>query len=175
MSKSRINQLVILLGVLLTGCSSLGDNFFIRNYEDQAVSVNYIYYKSDNSTDFRYIPKSFVLVSDTLLNKKVLKQFPYKSDQHFDSLDVNMIDSLSYQFNMPAKSTIRIAPVYYGDNIEYIIINKTDTIKFISEYPKIENEELKNQGFVIYKPRLIGDNYYILNVNADTISKILGE
>lgn len=178
MHNRRIIQLIIVLGVFLTGCASLGDNFFIRNYEDQAVNIKYIYYTSDNITEskkFRYQPKSYVLISDTLLKKKVIRQFPYKSDLHFDSLNVQMIDSISYQFDMPAKSTIRIAPIYYGDNIEYIIINNTDTIKFIPDYPMIENEELDYQGSFNYKPRLVGDSYYILNVETKKISRILSE
>jgi hypothetical protein len=84
-----------------------------------------------------------------------------------------MIDSTTYQFKMPARSTIRIAAVYWGDNIEYIIINKTDTIKFITDYPCIENEEFKTQGLIKYKPRLVGEPYFILDVKQDEITEIL--
>jgi hypothetical protein len=176
MKKNRISQLIILASIFLTSCGSLGDNFFIRNYENQSVHIKYIYYSHDNitnSTDFRFQPKSFVLFSDTLLNKKQLRQFPYKSYLYFDTLHVSMIDSITYQFDMPARSTISIAGVYWGDNIEKIIINKTDTITFITDYPCVECEEFITQGLIKLKPKLVGDSYYLLNLNQDEISKIL--
>ncbi len=178
MDKIRIVLLAFLAIIIFSGCSTLGDNFFIINYEDQPVNIKYMYYTSDNitnSTDFEYEPKSFVLFADTILPKKVFKQFPYKSNLYFDSLDINMIDSLNYEFDIPSKSTIRIAPIYYGDNIEYVILNHTDTIKFVTEYPKVENEELNSRKIIVYKPRIVGDTYYKLNIRLSEISEILEE
>ena len=174
----KINHIIIIASIFLVSCGSLGQNFFIRNYEDQLVNIEYKYYDNDNitnSTQFRFQPESFVLFSDTLLNKKPIRQFPYNSHLYFDTLNVEVIDSTTYQFEMPARSTIRIAPVYWGNNIKCIIINKTDTIKFITDYPCIENEEFKTQGLIKYKPRLVGDSYYLLDVRQDEISEILKE
>jgi hypothetical protein len=178
MKKNRIGQCILLASIFLTGCASYGSNFFIKNYEDQSVHIKYIYFDQDNitnSSDFRYQPESFVLISDTLLNKKALRQFPFKSYYDCDSLNVDMLDSTKYQFDMPAKSTIRIAPVYYGDNIEYIIINRSDTIKFIPDYPYIEIEALEEQEIFDSRPSMVGSSYNLLNVREAEIAEILKE
>lgn len=176
MNKNRIVQFGALLSILLTSCSSLGESFFIKNHEDKAVSIKYSYFKNDiDNLGVAHQPKNYVLVSDTLLKKKVLKQFPYKSDIYFDTLEVQKVDSLSYEVEIPAKSTIRIAPIYYTLNVEYVILNNSDTIRFVSEYPHIENDEFTVQDIIKYKPRLLADSYYILNIKLDEISWILGE
>lgn len=178
-NKKRIIQIAILMNVFFYGCASLGENFFVVNYEDQPVNIKYIYYSSDNitnSTDFRYQPQAFVLLADTILPEKAFKQFPYKSDIYFDSLDVKMIDSLSYEFNIPSKSTIRVAPIYYGDNIEYLILNNKDTIKFMAdEYSKLANEDLVEKKIIKYKFKLMGDSYYVLNLKLNEIEEILNK
>jgi hypothetical protein len=167
MQQRKTTQTILLFGIFLTGCSSLGDNFFIQNYEEQPIQIEYSYYTYDNgtnTTDFAYPPKNYVLMSDTMVTKKVIRQFPYKSWLYFDTLAVSMIDSLTYQVEMPANSSLRIAPVYYGDNIAYVRIDETDTIQFSPEYPKVRNVALKTEKVVVFKPRLVGDTYYILNV-----------
>jgi hypothetical protein len=176
MKKNWIGQCMLLGSIFFTGCATLGNNFFIRNYNDQSVHIKYIYFDQDNitnSSDFRYQPESTVLKSDTLLKKKVFGQFYNKSYPYFDSINVDMIDSLQYQFDMPARSTIRIAPVYYGENIACIIINKRDTIKFNTDYPFIEIEALEEQEIFETNLGLLNYSYYLLNVRPEEITEIL--
>lgn len=167
---------VFFIVFLLTSCSSLGENFFIRNYENETVNVKYIYNQYENdSSNFDFPTRNFVLVSDTILNKKVLNQFPYKSHLYFDTLKVNRIDRFIYELEIPAKSTIHISPIYYINNIDQIIINNSDTIRFVSEYPYVENGEFIDQRIIKYNPRLIGDSYYILNLKLKEIARIHGK
>ncbi len=170
---------VILIAVLfLTGCTSYGSNFFIRNYEENAITIQYKYFEFDNiskSIVFDYQPKDFVLQSNQILPNKVLKNFPYKASKYFDTIPVRKIDSLNYTFNIAPKNTIHISPVFmYGDNIEFIVLNNTDTIKFKSDYPNVEAEELYVNKLFQGKGVFVGQRF-ILNLKLDKIKAILNQ
>jgi len=171
--------IIILFAVLfLTACTSYGSNFFIRNYEENTVTIQYKYFEFDNiskSTVFDYQPKDFVLQSNQILSNKVLKNFPYKASKYFDTIPVQKIDSLNYTFSIAPQNTTHIAPVFmYGENIEYIIINNTDTIKFKSDYPNVEAEALFDEKLFQGKGLFLGQRY-ILNLKLDKIKAILNQ
>jgi len=167
---------LIFIGLLVVSCSSVGSNFFIENLENKSVKIQYNYYSEDPSgfkTEILSPPADYILFSDTLLPKKVIRQFPYKGNLYFDTVANSRLDTFSYVFEMPAHSIIRIAPIYYSDNIESIVINEKDTIRFNSDYPKVEVEALVDNKIVRYKPRIIGDSYLILSVRLVEIEKCL--
>ncbi len=170
---------IILINVIfLTGCTSYGSNFFIRNYEENTITIQYKYFEFDNiskSNVFDYQPKDFVLQSNQILSNKVLKNFPYKASKYFDTIPVQKIDSLNYTFSIAPQNTIHIAPVFmYGENIEYIILNNTDTIKFKSDYPNVEAEELFDEKLFQGKGLFLGQRY-ILNLKLVKIKAILNQ
>lgn len=114
-------------------------------------------------------------MADNLLGKKIFKRFPTGNTRsYFDTLQCIQKDSLTYVFNIPAKSTISILPVYaYGDNIEYVIFNSTDTIRFMYDYPCIENETIKERKLAINKQGLLGTGYFLVNLKLEEIENAL--
>lgn len=167
---------VLGLLVILSGCASSGAKFFINNYEIESVSVQYKYYDKGefaDNPDFDYTPKSYVQVSKKTLNKKVLKQYPFRdSKSHFDSLQVTLKAALTYQCQMPPNSTIYIAPIYkYGQSIEYLVLNDKDTIRLT---PKFQTELIENK-LAFSKNGLVGNPYFLVNLKLNEIEKILNK
>jgi len=176
----KIKQLsvIVTLSILLLACKGLDPKFFIQNYESQPVSVQYKYYEQGQFSDsiyFDYHPKLFVLVADTLLVKKIFKRFPTGNTRsHFDTLVCIQKDSLSYAFNIPARSTVALLPVYaYGDNIELLIFNGLDTIRFMYDYPSVENEALSEGKFANKKLGLLGTGYFLVHLKLKEIENAL--
>lgn len=175
-NKTMKTKVMAILGlvVILSGCASNGTKFFISNHEDEAVSVQYKYYAKGqyaDSTGYDYAPKSSVMVSEEILNKKVLKNYPfYDTKFYFHTLPVNKIEPLSYKLNIPAKSTIYIAPIHkYGESIEYLVLNYKDTIRFT---PQSQNE-LVEKKLVTHKSSFVGNSYFLVNLKLKETEAIL--
>jgi hypothetical protein len=121
--------------LILTSCASSGTKFFISNYESEAVLVEYKYYEKGQYADsigFDYIPQSSVMISKTMVNKKTIKNYPfYNTKDYFITHPTITTIPLSYKFNIPANSTVYLAPLYrYGESIEYLVFNNKDTLQF---------------------------------------------
>lgn len=171
--KTKIIAVLGLL-VILSGCAGSGTKFFINNYETESVSVQYKYYDKGQFADnpgFDYAPKSSVQVSKEILNKKVLKQYPFRdSKSHFDSLQVTPKVALTYQYQMPPNSTIYIAPIHkYGQSIEYLVLNDKDTIRLT---PKAQTELIENK-LAFSKNGLLGNPYFLVNLKLNEIETVL--
>ena len=173
----RLQVKILLLSIIfLSSCSSSGSLFFIRNYEDENVTIHYKYYDADESLEKldRPTPTSVQLAND-ILKKKQLAPF-FKTPTHYlpNELTLKVIDSLNYSFSIPAKSSIRIEPIYYySKNIEYIVLNQSDTIRFIDDFPGVENENLFYEDLFTKKFSLIGSGYSLLDVKLDEIKSNL--
>lgn len=169
-------KVVIVLGliVILSGCSSSGTKFFVSNYENEPVTIQYKYYEKGQYADspsFDYTPKSSVQVSKEILPKKILRKYPfYNSKSHFDSLAVTPKVALTYQCQMPPNSTMYIAPIHkYGASIEYLILNNKDTIRFT---PKVQTKLIENR-LAFSKNGLLGNPYFLIEIKLNEIRTIL--
>ena len=165
---------VLGLAVILSGCGASGTKFFINNYENKSVSVQYKYYNQGQYSDslgFDYAPKSTTQVSKEILPKKVLRKYPfYNSKSYFDSLTVNEIKPLTYQCQIPSNSTMYIAPIHkYGQSIEYLVLNNQDTIQF-TQALKIK---LIENRLAYYKNSFLGNSYFLLNLKLNEIGAFL--
>lgn len=165
---------VLGLVIMLSGCGINGTKFFINNYESEPVSVQYKYYGKGQFSDnvgFDFAPKSSVQVSKEILNRKVLKNYPfYNSKSYFDSLAVTPKETLIYYCQLPSNCTMYIAPIHkYGQSIEYLVLNEKDTIRFT---PKFQNELIENK-LAYTKYSLLGNSYFLVNFKLNEIEKFL--
>lgn len=169
----------ILLALSLSSCTGIGSKFFVRNYENKAVNVRYTYYNQAEFTDttgFSYQPKNYVLVSNTLISKKIMRRFPYHTASYFDTLPVTKLNDLTYEVSVPAGSTIFIAPVFnYGDNVQSLDFNSDIHLQFVHDYPSVENQELRIQKLVKYRFSLVGNNYTLVNLKLAELDSILNK
>ena len=143
--------------------------FFIRNYEPSSVDVQFKYYPKGNYSDssgFDYEPKTYVTVSNKILEPKIFRRYSYYGTKKlFDTLRIKGTDSVNNKFEIPAKSTVSISPVYkYGASIEVLILNDTDTIRFTEKYPKVINPRLIKNQVVKYRMSFIGNSYFLVNL-----------
>jgi len=166
---------ILLTSIVLTSCGITGDHFYIRNYEDQPVSVQYNYSYDKNKT-FDFAPQQRIGCANKLLDNKYLGSS--KTDSYFDKscFFATKIDSTSFEVSIPAKSTLRINPVYiYDNNLASLILNKKDTLLFNNKGELEQSEAFTAQKILQTKYRLIGNGYTVFNIRIEEIQDILEE
>jgi len=171
-------KIYLILTIFLSSCYSGGSPFFIRNYEDEKVTVHYKYYDGDAyKTKVDQPPPTSVMHAKEILKKKQLYPF-FRSPMHFYSgeLQVTMLDSLNYTFSIPPYSSVRIEPIYhYAENVEYMVLNQSDTIRFTEDFPGVEKETLFYEDLFKKKFSLVGSGYSLLDVKLKDIREALAE
>jgi hypothetical protein len=160
--------------LILTSCASSGTKFFISNYETEAVLVEFKYYTKGQYADsigYDYIPQSSVMVSKTIVNKKTIKNYPfYNTKDYFIALPTITTIPLSYKFNIPANSTVYLAPIYrYGESIEYLVFNNKDTLQF---NPHIKTKLIEKK-LASAKKGYFSTPYFSVNLKLNEINSIL--
>lgn len=174
----KISLFVILSCIVLTGCVSYGDTFFIRNHEENAVVVSYKYLPANDIQDAPdYEPYAHVLIADSVLDRKFLKKVPYyQTMSSFDSLKVKGLQYGAQSFELAGKSTAYIRPIFmYGANLEYLVVNAVDTVKFMQEYPYVEEEEFRSRKLFVRKGPFWSSQYTIFDLDIPAIQEILYE
>ncbi len=160
-----IHILLIGLTAILFGCASNGSNFFISNYEKEDVMLKYTYYgKGEFADSFGYdhAPTKYVLISNQILEGKIVKNYPFKNTKkYFDTLVVEQLDALSFQFQLPQNSTALIKPIHnYGDNIESITINGELVLTLSSEI----KQQMIDDALMVEKNSMFKESYSIVNL-----------
>ena len=158
----------------LTGCVSYGDSFFIRNHESNPVTVSYRYFQNNGILDAPDRPASRnAWVSDSLLPLKFLKKVPYyETLKSFDSVPALPDANGWITLKLPARSSAYIQPMFnYGENIQSLVINGADTIRFTKDYPVVEREDLKWEKLVRIKN--FGYSYRLVELKIKEIQAIL--
>lgn len=168
-----IHILLIGLTAILFGCASNGSNFFISNYEKEDVMLKYTYYGKGEFADalgFDHAPCNYVLISKQILDEKILKNYPFKNTKkYFDTLFVDQLDSLTFQFQLPKNSTVLIKPIHnYGDNIETLVFNG-DIILTLT--PEIK-QQMIDDALMVDKISLNKEDYILVNLKIDELKYV---
>lgn len=168
-----IHILLIGLTAILFSCASNGSNFFISNYEKEDVMLKYTYYGKGefaDSSGFDHAPTKYVLISNQILEEKIVKNYPFKNTKkYFDTLYVDQLDSLSFQFQLPKNSTVIIKPIHnYGENIETLVINN-DLILTLT--PEIKQQMIED-ALMVEKNSLFKEPYILVNLKIDKLKYV---
>lgn len=170
--------IIIFCVSILVACAKPGEHFFVENKGTASVHLDFEFIENHDepdSTRIRYSNDPFVFVSNQRVSQKVIRQFPFKANECFDTLRVNALGGV-YHLNIEPSKIIVIPPVYtYSQNVGSFVIDGEDSLHFTDDQPGIDEIAVYYNKWYKRKQRIVGANYRFLELNKDSIHRVLNE